>query len=68
MKVTFYHYPKCGTCRAALKWLTAKGFETDAINLFEQPPTIEELRTYVEKHGIPVKKSCSTPPAKCTKR
>ena len=23
----FYHYPKCGTCRKATKWLAEKGYD-----------------------------------------
>ena len=37
MKV--YHYPKCSTCRNALKWLDAKGQKYDAQNLVETPPS-----------------------------
>jgi arsenate reductase len=60
MKVTAYHYPKCGTCRNAIKWLEAKGFETDKIDIFEAPPSKEELHKLLKLSGLGIKKFLNT--------
>ncbi|PZD95148.1 arsenate reductase family protein [Paenibacillus sambharensis] len=55
-----YYYPKCGTCRNALKWLEARGFELELQNLFEQAPTEGEIREWLELSGLDVKKFFNT--------
>jgi arsenate reductase len=60
MKVTAYWYPKCSTCRDAVKWLESKGFAADKINLFEQPPSKEQLRTLLQQSGLGIKKLLNT--------
>ncbi|MWC28990.1 arsenate reductase family protein [Paenibacillus sp. MMS18-CY102] len=55
-----YGYAKCGTCRSAVKWLQAKGWELDQHDLFDQAPTIEELRPIVERSGLELKKFFNT--------
>jgi arsenate reductase (glutaredoxin) len=39
-----YQYPKCSTCRNALKWLDANGHAYDALDITEQPPSKKELK------------------------
>jgi arsenate reductase len=58
MKV--YHYPKCSTCRKALKWLDAKGKTYEAQNLVEEPPSKAELADLLKRSGLPVKKFFNT--------
>lgn len=43
--VTFYWYPKCGTCRKAKKWLDDNNISVQAIHIVEHPPSKEQLRT-----------------------
>ncbi|CAK6697558.1 Spx/MgsR family RNA polymerase-binding regulatory protein [Synechococcus sp. BA-124 BA4] len=38
-----YSYPKCSTCRRALKWLAAEGVEVDVIDITLSPPSREVL-------------------------
>lgn len=60
MKLTAYMYPKCSTCRDAMKWLEARGYEPEKINLFETPPTKRELREFLDKSGLELKKLLNT--------
>jgi arsenate reductase len=55
-KLTVYEYSKCGTCRSAVKWLKAAGHEVDAIPLFEQPPSAEQLKQMIRQSGLGIRK------------
>ncbi|WP_127570462.1 arsenate reductase family protein [Paenibacillus xylaniclasticus] len=60
-KLTIYLYSKCGTCRSAIKSLQAKGWELEQHDLFQQgAPSIEELRSLVERSGLELKKFFNT--------
>jgi len=50
-----YYYPKCGSCRNALKYLQARGRRLELRNLYEQPPTEEEIREWLRLSGLPVR-------------
>lgn len=56
----FLHYPKCGTCQKAKKWLEAQGIAFEARHIVEQNPAAEELRTWIAASGQPVKKFFNT--------
>lgn len=60
MSVTFYHYPKCGTCRNAKKWLDEKGVDYEAVDIVKQPPSKEQLKSYYENSGVELKKFFNT--------
>ncbi|TFB24285.1 arsenate reductase family protein [Filobacillus milosensis] len=60
MSVTVYQYPKCGTCRKAIKWLDENGVEYEAIHIVEHPPSTTELKSFIEKSDLPVKKFFNT--------
>ncbi|MFC0211496.1 arsenate reductase family protein [Paenibacillus chartarius] len=59
-KLTVYEYSKCGTCRTAVKWLKAAGHEVEAIPLFEQLPTPEQLKTWIARSGLGIRKWFNT--------
>lgn len=56
----FIQYPKCGTCRNAKKWLEAQGVSFTDRHIVEQPPSKEELRDFLEKSGLEIKKFFNT--------
>ncbi|RAV12942.1 arsenate reductase family protein [Paenibacillus contaminans] len=60
MKLKMYGYPKCGTCRDALKWLQGKGHDVDMHDLFEQAPPVSVLQDLVERSGLDVQKFFNT--------
>ncbi|WP_438446578.1 arsenate reductase family protein [Gorillibacterium sp. sgz5001074] len=60
MGLTFYGYPKCGTCRNAYKWLSGKGIDVEYKDVFQEAPSLEELRRIVALSGLPVQKLFNT--------
>lgn len=55
-----YHYPPCGTCRKAVKWLEARGHRLDLHNIKETPPNPAELSEMIELSGLDLKKFFNT--------
>ncbi|MEH7096198.1 arsenate reductase family protein [Neobacillus vireti] len=60
MALTFYWYPKCGTCRNAKKWLDAHHLSYEEVHIVEQPPSREQLQEYYQKSGLELKKFFNT--------
>ncbi len=60
MAITFYSYPKCGTCRKAKKWLEQEDVDFNEIHIVEEPPSKETLKELYEKSGLPLKKFFNT--------
>ena len=60
MAITYYGYPKCGSCRKAKAWLDTEGLTYDDVHIVETPPSIEELKKIVETSGLPLKKFYNT--------
>ncbi len=56
----FLQYPPCSTCQKAKKWLDAKEIPYDDRHIKENKPTYEELKTWYEKSGMPLKKFFNT--------
>ena len=56
----FVCYPKCTTCRKAKKWLEEKGIAFEERHIKENNPTIEELKDWHRKSGLPLKKFFNT--------
>ena len=57
---TFVCYPKCTTCQKAQKWLEQQGIEVRVRNIKEENPSVEELRLWWSKSGLPLKKFFNT--------
>ncbi|GGM35865.1 arsenate reductase [Paraliobacillus quinghaiensis] len=60
MAITFYCYPKCGTCKKAKKWMEENQVEYNDIHIVENPPSKEELRSLITRSGLPIKKFFNT--------
>lgn len=56
----FVCYPKCGTCRKAKKWMDEQGIAFEERDIKEDRPTLEELRSWYEKSGLPLKRFFNT--------
>ncbi|HIV16771.1 MAG TPA: arsenate reductase family protein [Candidatus Alectryocaccobium stercorigallinarum] len=52
---TFICYDRCGTCKKAEKWLQDNGIEYEKRPIKEENPTAEELKSWKEKSGLPLK-------------
>ncbi|WP_071460659.1 arsenate reductase family protein [Bacillus massilinigeriensis] len=60
MGLTFYWYPKCGTCRNAKKWLDANEIAYNEVHIVESPPSRSELEDLYHKSGLELKKFFNT--------
>ena len=56
----FLQYPRCSTCQKAKKWLDDNGISYEDRHIKENNPTYEELKTWYEKSGLPLKKFFNT--------
>ena len=59
-KMLFVCYPKCSTCMKAKKWLEERGMEYELRDIKTDNPTAEELKTWWEKSGLPLKRFFNT--------
>jgi len=56
----FLCYPKCTTCQKAKAWLEEQGIAYEQRHIKEENPTAEELRTWWQASGLPLKKFFNT--------
>ena len=55
-----YCYPRCTTCQKATKFLDTKSVEYELINIKENNPDKETLRSLWQKSGLKLKKFFNT--------
>ena len=60
MSVLFLEYPKCTTCKKAKAWLQRNSVAFDDRHIVENNPTAEELKTWWQMSGLPLKKFFNT--------
>lgn len=60
MKVLFIEYPKCSTCQKARKWLDGNGVVYESRHIVENNPNAEELRTWWQASGLPLRRFFNT--------
>jgi arsenate reductase (glutaredoxin) len=60
MAIVVYQYPKCSTCRRALKWLDAHGLKYRAIDLVAEPIAAKKLADLHARSGLPIQKLFNT--------
>uniref|UniRef100_UPI0037434369 arsenate reductase family protein n=1 Tax=Adlercreutzia shanghongiae TaxID=3111773 RepID=UPI0037434369 len=56
----FVEYPKCSTCQKAKAWLDEHGIAYDDRDIVTDNPTANELRTWHERSGLPLKRFFNT--------
>ena len=56
----FLEYPKCTTCKKAKAWLMENGVEFTDRHIVEENPTEEELKEWIQKSGLPLKRFFNT--------
>lgn len=59
-KILFIEYPKCTTCQKAKKWLVEHGVEFEDRHIVEKNPSVDELREWIKKSGLEMKKFFNT--------
>lgn len=57
---TFICYDRCGTCKKAEKWLKENNIKYTKRPIKEDNPDADELRSWIEKSGLPVKRFFNT--------
>ena len=56
----FLEYPKCTTCKKAKAWPMENGVEFTDRHIVEENPTEEELKEWIQKSGLPLKRFFNT--------
>ena len=60
MPVTVYQYPKCSTCRKALRWLSDAGVRYQAVDLVAAPIPAKQLADLHKRSGLPISRFFNT--------
>jgi len=58
--LTVYHYPRCSTCKKALKWLEAHRIEAKLVDIVLSPPPRKVLEGVLRQSGLPLQKLFNT--------
>ena len=56
----FVCYPRCTTCKRARSFLEENGVDFVERSIKEDNPTLDELRDWLEKSGLPLRKLFNT--------
>jgi transcriptional regulator, Spx/MgsR family len=56
----FIEYPKCSTCQKAKKWLDAHKLTYEDRHIVEKNPTAEELKEWIRRSGLEIKRFFNT--------
>lgn len=60
MSILLVEYPKCTTCQRAKRWLSERGVVFTDRHIVAENPTVEELREWHQKSGLPLKRFFNT--------
>ncbi len=58
--ITVYHYPACGTCKKAIKWLKDHDIDHELVHIVDHPPSKKTLTTVMKEAELPVRKLFNT--------
>lgn len=58
--ITTWQYPKCSTCRKALKWMEAHGVKSEQPDITKTPPSASKLRELWKRSGLPIARFFNT--------
>jgi arsenate reductase len=58
--ITVWQYPKCSTCRKALKWFADRGVPIESIDIVKAPPSAAKLRDLWKRSGLPLARLFNT--------
>lgn len=57
---TIYCYPRCGTCKKAVKYLEEKGIQFNYVDIVEETPSKNMLKSFFEMGDYPLKRFFNT--------
>ena len=55
-----YCYPRCTTCKKAVKWLEENGIDYEYKHIVEETPSKEDIKKYYKESGLPLKRFFNT--------
>lgn len=55
-----YCYPRCTTCKKAIKWLEENGVNYEYKHIVEETPSKEDIKKYYKESGLPLKRFFNT--------
>lgn len=58
--ILFVEYPRCSTCRKAKKWLDEREIPYEDRSIVEHNPTVDELREWIARSGLPIRRFFNT--------
>lgn len=58
--IEIFHYPRCSTCRKALKWLDERGIAHTRVDIVEHPPSVAKLDKVLKLSGVELRKLFNT--------
>ena len=58
--MVFVGYPRCSTSNRAQAWLDENGIEYEFRHIKDSNPSVQELRAWHEKSGLPLKRFFNT--------
>lgn len=58
--ITIVQYPKCSTCKKAVKYLQDNNVSFESRDIKENNPSAEELKKWHEMSGLPLKRFFNT--------
>lgn len=56
MGITYYGYPKCGSCKKAVKWFELNDVNFKEVDITQNPPSANELTELIAASGVDIKK------------
>ena len=59
-KIETWQYPKCSTCRKALKWMDAHEVPVETHDIVATPPSLATLRDLYKRSGLPIARFFNT--------
>jgi arsenate reductase len=58
--VTVYGYPKCSTCKKAMKFLQEKKVPVELIDIVKNTPSAEQIASWIEASELPIRRFFNT--------
>ena len=60
VSITVLEYPRCGTCKKALRWLADHDVAYEDRHIVEHNPSRDELADWIARSGLPVRRFFNT--------
>lgn len=55
-----YQYPRCNTCKKALKWLEANNISVDTRHIVDETPDEKTITAAIKRSGLPLRRFFNT--------